>query len=64
MGLIATTFFLFYLRRENAARERGERDEVINEMGVESKKGNGVFASVDEARRAKGDEWSGYRYTL
>lgn len=25
---------------------------------------NGRYASVEEAKREKGDEWSGYRYTL
>lgn len=51
------------LKRENARRDRGERDEIIEgrEGGFEV---NGRFASVDDARREKGDEWSGYRYTL
>ena len=57
----------FFLRRENAKRERGERDEII--VGVnEDKPGldpkNGRYESVAEAIRDKGDEWSGYRYTL
>jgi hypothetical protein len=62
-GLIATVMFRFLLKRENARRDRGERDEIIegHEGGFEV---NGRFASVDAARGEKGDEWSGYRYTL
>ena len=25
---------------------------------------NGCYATVEDAKRDKGDEWSGYRYTL
>jgi hypothetical protein len=62
-GIISTALFIFLLKRENARRDRGERDEIIEgrEGGFEA---NGRFASVDDARREKGDEWSGYRYTL
>jgi hypothetical protein len=55
------------LRRENAARERGERDEVIGEKtdtGDARAAANGTFASISDAKREKGDKWSGYRYTL
>ena len=73
LGLVSSTTFYLYCRRENAIRERGGRDEVIE--GVlrpgESKeerearaKRNGYFGSAEEAKREKGDEWSGYRYTL
>ena len=53
----------FLLKAENARRERGEKDEVIEgcEGGSEL---NGRFASVEEAKAEKGDQWSGYRYTL
>ena len=34
---------------------------VDNKDGDEK---NGVFESVDDAKREKGDEWSGFRYTL
>ena len=63
IGLIATVVFWFLLKRENARRDRGERDEIIEgrEGGFEI---NGRFASVEDAKREKGDEWSGYRYTL
>ncbi|KAL1693562.1 major facilitator superfamily domain-containing protein [Schizophyllum commune] len=74
-GLISSTVYLFLADRENRRRGRGERDEVIRAKGTgeekegdEGKKGgharNGVYESVDAARRDKGDEWSGYRYTL
>ncbi|TFY69332.1 hypothetical protein EVG20_g3195 [Dentipellis fragilis] len=73
-GLIASTSFYIYLKRENTAKERGERDEVIDGDDVDSKEDpevreararkNGRFTSVAEAKREKGDEWSGYRYTL
>lgn len=84
---------MILLRRENAARDRGDRDEVIVPAGeggaglfidednkknrvtksegeVESneedlkRRRNGVFGSVEEARREKGDLWSGFRYSL
>ena len=57
---------MILLRRENAARDRGERDEVI--AGEDNKHAdgdrNGRFESVEDARREKGDLWSGFRYTL
>jgi len=53
--------FMLYLKRENEARARGEREERI--AGVGSGKG-GDFESVEEAKRLKGDRWSGYVYTL
>lgn len=67
LGLISTSSMLYFLKRENAIRERGERDEVIGE-GVEGDenmaKKNGRFATVSDAKREKGDRWSGYRYRL
>ncbi|KAI0321126.1 MFS general substrate transporter [Amylostereum chailletii] len=64
LGLLCSIALMVVLRRENAARERGDRDEVI--AGVNNKtanEANGVFDSVDDARREKGDTWSGFRYT-
>lgn len=71
IGFICSVSFLFLLRNENAKRDRGERDEVI--VGVNDKQDeanggvlerkNGKFASVAEAKKEKGDAWSGYRYT-
>ncbi|KAI0820751.1 MFS general substrate transporter [Trametes gibbosa] len=66
IGLIMSVIYWLSLRRENARRERGERDEIIkgvNEHQTELAR-NGTYASVADAKRDKGDEWSGYRYTL
>jgi hypothetical protein len=64
--IISATVHRWLLKKENARRDRGERDEVI--VGVNDERedllGNGVFNSLDEAKREKGDEWSGYRYVL
>ncbi|KAI5115649.1 hypothetical protein M0805_002771 [Coniferiporia weirii] len=67
LGFTAAVVMLFFLRRENARRARGERDEII--IGVNDDKPgldlrNGRYESVEEAIRDKGDEWSGYKYTL
>jgi len=63
IGLITTVTYLLFLRAENARRDRGERDEVIKDVvGGDPK--NGTYDSVEDAKREKGDEWSGYRYTL
>ena len=76
LGLVMAATYRTLLVRENARRERGERDERIDpsfasttdgekekiEKGEKSR--NGTYASVAAARRDKGDEWSGYRYTL
>ncbi|OCH91516.1 MFS general substrate transporter [Obba rivulosa] len=66
IGFITSIAYLLLLKRENAKRDRGERDEIIkgvNEERTDLSK-NGTFSSVSEAKREKGDEWSGYRYTL
>ena len=68
IGWLTSLAFIILLRRENAKRERGERDEVITGKAggageVEGGKGGGgVYESVEDAKRDKGDEWSGYRY--
>jgi len=65
MSLLA----IYFLREENARRDRGERDEVIQDVTLhgddkpQTSKG-GVYESIEHARREKGDCWSGYRYTL
>ena len=63
IGLTASVAIRFLLKAENARRERGERDEVIDgyDGGLEV---NGRFGSVGEAKAEKGDLWSGYRYGL
>jgi len=66
-GLIATASFIFLLKRENARRDRGERDEIIEnrkETHNARNEANGRYATIDEAKREKGDEWSGYRYVI
>jgi len=58
---------MILLKRENARRDRGERDEIIeNQVSTHDARNekNGRFATVDEAKREKGDEWSGYRYVI
>jgi len=66
LGLVSTLIMIFFLDRENKARDRGERDEVIGDGDGDGKnlKKNGHFATVSDAKREKGDTWSGYRYTL
>ena len=69
IGWLSSLVYFVFLRRENAKREAGERDEVIRGGdGVDSKcvndERNGVYESGEEAKREKGDEWSGFRYTL
>ncbi|PPQ67081.1 hypothetical protein CVT25_005682 [Psilocybe cyanescens] len=65
IGLICSVIYAILLKRENARRDRGERDEVIE--GIDNKQAherNGTYKSVEEAKIAKGDYWSGFRYTL
>ena len=73
IGLVYSVVHYESLRRENAARERGERDEVFEDVlkeneGAEERekraRRNGRFSSIEEAKREKGDQWSGYRYIL
>ncbi|KAF7301835.1 MFS domain-containing protein [Mycena indigotica] len=63
MGIIANSLFLYLIRKENARRDRGERDEVIGPETL-ADNGNGRFETVEDAKREKGDNWSGYRYVL
>lgn len=65
IGFICTALLGFFLQRENARRDRGERDEIIE--GYDNKHGNevnGRYESVKAARIGKGDEWSGFRYVI
>lgn len=65
IGFACTVLFGVLLKRENDRRDRGERDEVIE--GIDNKKANpknGTYESVQAAQVDKGDEWSGFRYTL
>ena len=66
-GLLASVALLIFLKRENARRDRGERDEIIeNQVETHESRNekNGRYATVDEAKKDKGDEWSGYRYVI
>jgi len=65
IGWLSSLTYTILLRRENKARDGGKRDEVID--GFENKSAhilNGRYSSVAEARREKGDMWSGFRYTV
>lgn len=61
IGMISTIVYHYFLVRENACRDRGERDEIIGKDGTGHEK-NGRFATLEEAKMEKGDDWSGYRY--
>ncbi|EJU02841.1 MFS general substrate transporter [Dacryopinax primogenitus] len=61
---IGTAVMMFLLKRENDARDRGERNETIGAQSDGAKNPNGTFGTVQEAKLAKGDYWSGFRYTL
>jgi len=61
IGWVCSLAYIVFLRRENNARDRGERDEVIGDLGDPK---NGRYGNVEDARREKGDMWSGFRYTL
>ncbi|KZS94670.1 MFS general substrate transporter [Sistotremastrum niveocremeum HHB9708] len=66
IGFVSTCAFKYLLAKENGRRERGERDEVIrgvNDDKVRLLREEDVYDSVEEVKRDKGDEWSGYRYT-
>jgi len=60
IGFFAAILYKILLKRENMRRDRGERDEALGGEDVTK----GRYATVEDARRDKGDLWSGYRYTL
>jgi len=64
VGCIASFIFIRMLRRENERRDRGERDEVIHGVKTEGSRPGGTYESIEAAKEAKGDLWSGYRYVL
>ncbi|KAF9244581.1 major facilitator superfamily domain-containing protein [Melanogaster broomeanus] len=71
IGWICSAAFMILLKLENARRDRGERDEVIggDDLSMKEQTGakaakNGRYESIQAARAEKGDEWSGFRYTL
>lgn len=61
LGFVFTLIMMYGLRKENERRERGERDEkIVGSPGELAAHGRGgTFTSIDEARTAKGDHWSG-----
>lgn len=64
IGWLCSLLFLVLLRRENARRQTGQRDEVIE--GVHNpnvRAENGTYTSIEEAKMDKGDDWSGFTYT-
>ena len=63
IGFLSSLIMRIVLSRENARRERGERDEAIGEPSMGPKDGP-VYESVEAAKIEKGDQWSGFRYTL
>ena len=65
IGWLSTLALYVLLKRENACRERGERDEMVDNIdNKNANPSNGIFESVEVARTEKGDLWSGFRYTL
>jgi len=64
LGIISSSIYMFFLRRENIRRDRGERDEIIGGDPSTGHEKNGRYDSIADAKREKGDDWSGYRYTM
>ncbi|KAF8309889.1 MFS general substrate transporter [Clavulina sp. PMI_390] len=67
IGLVASVISIYMLNRENKARDGGLRDERIltdDASGKGDECPGGTYETVDEARKDKGDLWSGYRYVL
>jgi len=64
-GFMCSLLFAVLLKRENACRERGQRDEIIRgAVNDRAHERNGSYDSVEEAKVSKGDKWSGFRYVL
>ena len=55
LGIVFSALFRYHLARENARRDRGERDDIIDADGTSTGDGgaNGKFSSVDDAKREK-----------
>ncbi|THG94934.1 hypothetical protein EW026_g6627 [Hermanssonia centrifuga] len=65
IGWLCSLLFFLLLRKENARRDAGQRDEVLEGVdNLNANEKNGHFKDVQEARLEKGDQWSGFRYTL
>ena len=63
IGFCSSFLMRIVLQRENARRARGERDEVIGDPSTSTKE-RPVYESIEAVKVAKGDYWSGFRYTL
>ncbi|KDQ26569.1 hypothetical protein PLEOSDRAFT_1042794 [Pleurotus ostreatus PC15] len=65
-GIVFSVIYRVLLKAENERRDRGERNEIIGDTNTDGpvNEKNGIYPTVDEAKRDKGDSWSGYRYTL
>ncbi|KAF4569603.1 hypothetical protein EYR40_008581 [Pleurotus pulmonarius] len=65
-GIVFSVIYRVLLKAENERRDRGERDEIIGDTKTDGpvNEKNGIYPTVEEAKRDKGDSWSGYRYTL
>ncbi|KAK4704655.1 MFS transporter, ACS family, pantothenate transporter, partial [Phenoliferia sp. Uapishka_3] len=67
LGVLSNLVYWYFTKKENDARDRGERDEAIG--GVPLAKGElrdgkghgGWYATIQDAKADKGDNWSGYR---
>ena len=65
MPILQTDFLYKNKPKLPAQFAAGERDEVIDGVGNKlAREENGHFSSVEQAREEKGDEWSGFRYSL
>ena len=61
IGHVSAIIYRILLQAENRRRDRGERDEIIKgRTGGDVR--NGCFDTVEEAKKVKGDLWSGFRY--
>lgn len=67
IGWVSSFALRIVLKAENAKRERGDRDEIIEGAPTGGKENNekaGEYETVEAAREDKGDQWSGFRYSL
>jgi len=64
VGFLATIAFRVYLQRQNAKRDRGEGEEIIDGVTRTEYGKDNRYESVNVARQEKGDMWSGFRYVL
>ncbi|KAI3608233.1 mfs transporter, partial [Moniliophthora roreri] len=63
IGIITSCIYLFFVKQENAKRERGEWNKIIGDSKTGHEK-NGGYNSVADVKREKGDGYSGYCYTI